>query len=209
MRDFRLHKEPPTKSPCLLTMPSELGFGKKKMNIRATILIGSLFVLSAMSMAAESAHLYIKTLGQGEIAGASTQKSKEKWIELQSWSMARESGSGLATGRERPQSIPGVQSSGQREVGTGMASGKRVHSDITISKYSDKASALLMKALYANDTVVECKIAITGADGKTRIGTMNGVWFDSMSVTRSLDGQPPIEELSFTYAKITWTYTEK
>ena len=193
-------------------MPSEMGFGKKKMNIRATVLIGSLLVLSAMSMAAETVHFYIKTLGQGPIAGTSTEKKHQDWIVVHSIVSPRDPQSGLPTGRRQGVSnidqTTGV-ASGQRDVSTGLSTGKRVHSDITISKYSDKASALLMLCVCRGDTVVECKIAITGADGKTRVGTMNGVMFDSMSVTRSLDGMPPIEELSFTFAKITWTYTEK
>ena len=173
------------------------------MNIRASVLVGTLFFCTAMSMAAETVEVFIKTTGQGQIMGSSLKRGREKWIEIQ----------GIA-GIVAPRDIQSGQSSGKREIQaprdaqSGLATGKRMHSDITISKYSDKASALLMRALCSNEVVTECMIAITGDDGKTRMATLSGVTMDEILVKHGMGGGPATEEVSFTYQKITWTYKE-
>ncbi len=173
------------------------------MNIRATLTVGTLLIMSAMSMAAESIQIYIRTASQGQIMGSSQLKGKEKWIEVISWSMGRKGGAILHTdyGVVHPQDSG--QSSGERNSG-GQASGERMHSDITISKYSDKASALLMRAFDTDDRIVEVKIAVTGADGKTKIGTLSGVAIDWILVKRAQPGLPKTEDISFAFQKITW-----
>ena len=185
-------------------MPSETGFGKKKMNIRATILVGSLFVLSAMSMAAESVHLYLKTSGQGHIAGASQLKSHGKWIEVVSWQCGRDAMSGMATGRTHPTwtEVPDVLS--PRDPASAQSTGKRMHKPFHFTIELDRAGMQIVQALAGGETIIECMVAITGDDGKTETATLSGATLGHILLQPSQNGSRPHETITFEYGEITW-----
>ena len=148
---------------------------------------------------AETVHLYLKANGT-DIQGESTQTSlgRENSIECvfykQSVITARESGSGMATGR-------------------------RQYEPLLIRKRIDKGSPLLMKAL-AENTVIEGVFKFfrpnpTG-DGTTeqfytvdikrgRIASIAQYVPDTMVPATSTE--PPMEEVTFVFHTISWTYT--
>ncbi len=175
------------------------------MNIRATVLVGSLMLLSALSMAAESVHLYLKTSGQGHIAGSSLQKGKEKWIEVMSWRSAREALSGLATGRRSALWTESVDIVSPRDHASGLPTGKRMHKPFLITIELDRAGLQIAQALAMGEVITECKMVITGDDGKMETATLTGAALDQVVLSRSETGGRPTEEISFTYQKIEWT----
>jgi type VI secretion system secreted protein Hcp len=148
---------------------------------------------------AETVHLYLKANG-ADIAGESTQMSlgRENSIECLSFESsvitARESGSGLATGR-------------------------RQYQPIVIRKRIDKSSPLVMKALCENQ-VIEAVFKFfrpnpTG-DGtteqfytvsikKARVNSIKLVSPDVFVPTST--AEPATEEITFVFHSIDWTIT--
>jgi len=148
---------------------------------------------------AETVHLYLKANGQ-DIKGESTQESlnRKDSIECvfynQSVKTARETGSGMATGR-------------------------RQYEPLMIRKRIDKASPLLYKALVEN-TVIDGTFKFfrpnpTG-DGTTeqfytvvikrgRISAISQTVPDTIHPASTSD--PPLEEVSMVFHTISWTYT--
>jgi type VI secretion system secreted protein Hcp len=148
---------------------------------------------------AETVHLYLKANGS-DIQGESTQTSlgRENSIEClyyeQEVMTAREAGSGMATGR-------------------------RTYKPLLIRKRIDKASPLIAKTLVQN-TVIEgvfkfFRPSPTG-DGTTeqfytvkikqgRIATQKQIVPDTFIPATSQE--PPMEEVSFVFHTIEWTYT--
>ena len=148
---------------------------------------------------AEPVHLYLKANGT-DIKGESTQTSlgRQDSIECvyykQSVITAREAGSAMATGR-------------------------RQYEPLLIRKRIDKSSPLLMKALCEN-TVIESTFKFfrpnpTG-DGTTeqfytvafkqgRIASINQ--YVSDVIVPATSTEPPLEEVSFVFHTISWTYT--
>ena len=179
------------------------------MVIRTTLVAAFAFVVAAASQAAESVHLYIKTSGQGHIQGSSTDGKHKGWIEVMSWSsgVARDSASGLATGRRSSSSSSSASSDVEtaREAGSGMATGRRLHKPLTLTMELGRYTQQFFQALCTNENVVECMISITDDAGVTKTGTLSKVSFCDFSVMRSVSPQaPPTCEVSFTYAKIEW-----
>jgi len=148
---------------------------------------------------AETVHLFLKANG-ADIQGESTQKSlgRENSIECiyyeQEVVTAREKGSGLATGR-------------------------RQYTPLFIRKRIDKSSPLLVKALVEN-AVVEGKLMFfrpnpTG-DGTTeqfytvqfKSGRINHIkQYVPSTIVPATAFEPPLEEISFVFHTINWTYT--
>jgi type VI secretion system secreted protein Hcp len=148
---------------------------------------------------AETVHLYLKANGT-DIKGDSTQVSlgREGSIECvyyeQSVITAREAGSSMATGR-------------------------RQYQPLVIRKRIDKASPLLMKALCENqavDGVFKFFRPNPTGDGTTeqfytvsikkgRIANIKQVVPDTIVPASSTE--PPLEEVSFVFHTIEWTYT--
>jgi type VI secretion system secreted protein Hcp len=148
---------------------------------------------------AETVHLYLKANG-AEIKGESTQVSlgREGSIECVYYEQ------GVVTARER---------------GSGLATGRRQYEPLLIRKRIDKASPLLAKALVENQ-VIEAKFKFfrpnpTG-DGTTaqfytveikqgRIASQKQIVPDTIVPATSTE--PPLEEVSFVFHTISWTYT--
>jgi type VI secretion system secreted protein Hcp len=148
---------------------------------------------------AETVHLYLKANGT-DIKGESTQHSlgREESIECvyydQSVTTAREAGSGMATGR-------------------------RQYNPLVIRKRIDKSSPLIAKALTNNEAIEGTfkffRPSPTG-DGTTeqfytvairqgRVATIKQIVPDTLVPATSTE--PPLEEVSFVFHTISWTYT--
>ena len=148
---------------------------------------------------AETVHLYLKANG-GDVTGDSTQTS---------------------LGRENSIECVYYQQSVRtaREAGSGMATGRRSYDPLVIRKRIDKSSPLIFKAL-ADNQVVEGIFKFfrpnpTG-DGTTEqfytVGFKNGRVASVKNVVPDcLDpvstNAPPLEEVSFVFHTINWTYT--
>jgi type VI secretion system secreted protein Hcp len=148
---------------------------------------------------AETVHLYLKANGT-DIAGESTQTSlgRENSIECVYYKQA------VITARE---------------AGSGMATGRRQYEPLMIRKRIDKSSPLLMKTL-AENTAIEGTFKFfrpnpTG-DGTTeqfytvqikqgRIASIAQFVQDVMVPATATD--PPMEEVTFVFHTINWTYT--
>lgn len=149
---------------------------------------------------AESVHLYLKANGK-DIQGESTQTSLGRENSIECLSLE----SRVLTARE---------------ASSGMATGRRQYQPLVIRKRIDKGSPLLMKALTENQ-VVEGKFKFfrpnpTG-DGTTeqfftleikqgRISDIRQYVPDVL--VPSAAAAPPMEEISFVFHSISWTYTK-
>lgn len=148
---------------------------------------------------AETVHLYLKANGS-DIQGESSQTS---------------------LGRENSIECVHFETSVKtaRETGSGMATGRRQHEPIHILKRIDKASPLIAKALCENQ-VVDAAFKFfrpnpTG-DGTTeqfytveikkgRIASQRQ-WVPD-TINPASTNMPPMEEVSFVFHTIMWTYT--
>jgi len=148
---------------------------------------------------AETVHLYLKS-NNADVQGESTQTSlnRANSIEclyyMQAVKTARETGSGLATGR-------------------------RQYDPLMIRKRIDKASPLLQKSLTTNAViggVFKFFRPNPVGDGTTeqfytveiklgRIASINQ-WVDD-TFDPALANRPPLEEVTFVFHTISWTYT--
>lgn len=148
---------------------------------------------------AETVHLYLKANGT-DIKGESTQVSL-----------------GRADSIECVQYTQSVITA--REAGSGLATGRRQYEPLTIVKRIDKASPLLMKALCENQAIEAVfkffRPNPTG-DGTTeqfytvgfKKGRINSI---KQRVPATMEPatstHPPMEEISFVFHTISWTYT--
>ena len=150
------------------------------MTIRSVLLVGSLLGLSAVSMAAETVHLFLKTSVQGTIRGS----KGEVAIETLGVNSPRDAASGLATGKSK---------------------GKRKQTNsITLQLPAGEAAQQIFKALCNNEVVTECKVEMKDPSGKMRMGTLVSPSLTYVSVTRKGPSSVTVPEVSFVYEKITW-----
>lgn len=148
---------------------------------------------------AETVHLALKAAG-ADVQGESTQTSlaRENTIECVFFQ------SGVTTARER---------------GTGQATGRRQYEPLMIRKRIDKATPLIAKALVRNEEI-EGKFLFfrpnPSGDGTTeqfytieikkgRVAAIKQFSPDAIEPGTSTD--PAMEEVSFVFHTITWTYT--
>lgn len=148
---------------------------------------------------AETVHLYLKANGT-DIAGESTQTSlgRENSIECVYYKF-------------------NVKTA--REAGSGMATGRRQYEPLLIRKRIDKATPLLMKALCENavvDGVFKFFRPNPTGDGTTeqfytvafkqgRVASVQHVNPDVFNPVTNTE--PPLEEITFVFHTISWTYT--
>ena len=149
---------------------------------------------------AETTHLYLKANGS-DIQGESTQHDlgRENSIECLYYEQS-------------------VQTA--REASSGMATGRRQYNPLIIRKRIDKSTPLISKALRTNQ-VIEATWKFfrpnpTG-DGTTeqyytvaikngRVASVKQYSPDAL-VTGAMSAAPDMEEVSFVFNTITWTYT--
>lgn len=99
-----------------------------------------------------------------------------------------------------------------REAGSGLATGRRQYQPLLIRKRIDKASPLLMKAL-TEGGVVDAQFGFVRPN-PTGDGTEERFYEIAIRNARVVDIQivqdgfgPPMEEVSFVFQRISWTYT--
>jgi len=148
---------------------------------------------------AETVHLYLKANGT-DIKGESTQTSL-----------------GRADSIECVYYQQAVKTA--REAGSGMATGRRQYEPLLVRKRIDKSSPLLAKSMVEN-TKIDATFKFfrpnpTG-DGTTeqfytvgikngRIASLNQYVPDTIVPASSTE--PPLEEITFVFHSISWTYT--
>lgn len=165
--------------------------------------VGTNAVLAAAplpALAAETVHLYLLANGQ-PIKGESTQTS-----------MGRQDSIECLYYDEKVAAA--------REAGSGMTTGRRQYEPILIRKRIDKSSPLLAKALTQNqnvDATFKFFRPSPRGDGTTqqfytvaikhgRVASIRQVVPDTLTPASST--QPPLEEVTFVFSTISWTYTE-
>ena len=153
-------------------------------------LAACMFLHTVASGQNNTMYLKIKGSKQGEIKGEVTEKGKEGSMRVNAYQH---------------------EISSPRDAASGQATGRRQHKPLVITKELDKASPLLYKALTTNEVLPEVTLlfyrnANTGKQDQyftiaLTDGTISGIksWTDDKGV--------PMEEVSFTYQKIVWTYT--
>jgi type VI secretion system secreted protein Hcp len=145
-----------------------------------------------------NAYLTLAGQKQGQINGSVTQKGRENSILVHSFNN---------------------QITSPRDPATGLPTGKKQHQPISILKEIDKSSPLLWNALVNNENLTTwiLRFWATAANGvEQQIYTITLTNASIASITESmLDNEIPAnatlplrEEVSFTYQKITWTWTE-
>ena len=137
----------------------------------------------------------IKAAKQGEINGDVFERGKEGMIKVVAYSHEIVS---------------------PRDVASGMATGKRQHKPFVITKELDKASPKLFTVLTTNENLPEVTLSFyrpslkgAGAGASAQYFTIKLTNANISGIRSWIDekGQP-LEEVSFTYQKITWTYTD-
>lgn len=94
-----------------------------------------------------------------------------------------------------------------RDAASGMATGKRMHKPITITKELDKSTPLLMQALVTNEVLKNVTLSVPVGVGSYTI-TLTNAGLAGIQQTSSENSPAPQEVVSFTYQKITWTYSD-
>jgi len=145
-----------------------------------------------------NAYLKLKGATQGEITGSVTQRGRENSIMVVAYSHD-------------------VMS--PRDAASGLPTGKRMHKPITITKEIDKASPLLYSAMVNNENIDEFTLdfwrpSAAGAEVQFYTVTLLNATISEMR-EYMLDNKvpenmkfPPMETVSFTYQKITWTWKD-
>lgn len=145
-----------------------------------------------------NAYLKMKGATQGDIKGSVTQKGREDAI--------------MVVAYKHEVMSP-------RDAASGLPTGKRMHKPITITKEIDKASPLLYSAMVNNETITDFTLDFwrPSAHGAEVLFYTVNLKNASISEMREymLDNKvpenmkfPPMETVSFTYQKITWTWKD-
>lgn len=158
------------------------------MNTKATAskLFLTVIAMGTLLSAASGAG-YLKL---GDIKGESNDNHHKDWIEIASFSQAM----------HRP------------DMGEGATRrrGAAVMEDLKCVKELDKSSPLLARALLTGEVIPEAELELTRGEEKAvylKIKLTN-VLVTSYSVNGSAAGnEVPMEEVSFNYEKVEWTYT--
>lgn len=128
------------------------------------------------------------------VPGESTDDKHSEWIECLSYSH-------------------GVSQPGTILSGGAQGAERSVHEDFTVVKSLDKASPKLNLACCNGEHISELKLELTSASGdkqKYMVYVMTDCIVSSVRPQGNTQGSEtvPLEEVSFNYGKIQWTYTE-
>ena len=127
------------------------------------------------------------------IPGESTDAEHDEWIDVLSFSH----------GVSQPSGTSSITRSAERSI----------HEDFIITKELDKSSPKLALACCKGEHITEVVIEVSRADttGKYMQYTLTDVIVTSISQNGASQGAgaKPIEEVSFCYGRIDWSYTEK
>ena len=145
-----------------------------------------------------NAFLTLKAQKQGDIHGSVTQKGRENSILVHSFNHAIVS---------------------PRDPASGLPTGKRQHQPLVILKEIDRSSPLLSKVLVTNENLVAWELQFwdlipSGTEKQTFTIRLTNTNIASIRASM-LDNEDPAgaklplrEEISFTYQKIEWIWTE-
>ncbi len=150
-----------------------------------------------------NAYLKLKGQKQGEIKGSVTQKGREGKIAV------------IAVSH---------QIASPRDAASGLPTGKRIHKPFVITKELDRSSPLLYTALCNNENISEFELQFWTAQTAGSVGTGTEKQHYTVKLTnaniadisfRMLNDKNPdlvkyaeYEEVSFTYQKIQWIWTD-
>lgn len=155
----------------------------KKVALRAVGLLATVALVVAMAFAAVD--YYLKIEG---IPGESTDAKHKDWIEVLSYNH----------GLSQPASALARDGS--------LVAARVNHQDFTITKRMDKASPLLAKALASGKHFPSITLSLRRAGGDPQ-PYMRYVLHDCIITSiKPVAGDVPMEQVSFNYAKIKWTY---
>jgi type VI secretion system secreted protein Hcp len=167
------------------------------------VCLGLALLTLAPARAALNAYLTLKVRTQGEIRGSSTQRGRENRI--------------VVIAFEHELKVP-------VDMPTGRPAGRRQHGHLTLTKEIDRATPLLYEALRTNEELTEFELPCW----KPGVSAASGTPAEKQHFTIRLTGarvvgikqQMPnnrdselrryesIEEVSFSYETITWTWTD-
>ena len=137
------------------------------------------------------------------IDGESTEDNHEDWIEVLGfeWGVSQPSGSNYSSG--------------------GRTSGRADFQDFTVVKYLDKASPKLALHVANGQIIPKVELELIRAEGNgvymkyelqdvlvTSVRNMGGTEKETGGEMPIPTGERPIEEVTFAYGRIKWTYTE-
>ena len=145
---------------------------------------------------AMTSYLELEGKNQGKIEGDCTQKGHEKWI--------------LVYGIEWNMEIP-------RDTHTGLPTGQRIHHPITITKAIDQASPLLAQACATGEQMKKWQMDFIHISDKGQEELYYTIQLENAIIVSIhqykpltfIEGNKPyhdMEEISFTYEKITWSH---
>ena len=163
-------------------------------------LLVALMVLVSTSSANAALVAYLKIKGQksGDVKGSVTQKGREGSIGV------------IAVDH---------QVISPRDAASGLPTGKRMHKPFRITKEIDSSSPVLYRMMVTNENIVDVELRFwrPGATGVEQqyytVKLTNASISEVHSVMPNvrvpeLARLEPYEEVSFTYQKIEWTWTE-
>lgn len=151
-----------------------------------------------------NSYLYLKGQKQGQIKGSVVQKGREGSIEVNAYTHEIVS---------------------PRDAASGLPTGKRMHKPFVLTKELDKSSPLLYNALVNNETLTQfelkCfapsmagRVSATGVETNhftIRLTNANIASIKSVMHNNNfaeLATLPVMEEISFSYQKIEWTWVD-
>lgn len=133
-----------------------------------------------------SIHLELSTLQSGDIHGSCQVRNKEETI--------------VSVGLGHQINIP-------YDVPTGQITGQRQHSPMIITKYVDRSSPLLYKAMCSNETAeAYLKYYRTNTSGQEE--HYYTIHLQNCHIISIKTAFPNIEQISILYQTITWTWEE-
>lgn len=119
-------------------------------------------------------------------------------------------GSCTAKGRLGTSVVVGVSHEivSPRDAASGLPTGKRQHKPLTVTKYIDKATPLLYKALVMNENLTRVLLTFYRPDRDGLPQLYYTVELRNANVVTVSDRLLNTEQVSFTYQKIIWTWTD-
>ena len=149
-----------------------------------SILLSGLMILFCISFSfAQSGYLKI-----GDIDGESTERAHKDWIIIEGFSQGIAAAEQAATGAARQRTTV-------------------VFEELMITKKIDKATPKLMELCAKGQVVPELEMDMVTANGRLYYKiTLSNVRIKSIRTTTGEPDRNPIDEVAFSFTKITWEY---
>jgi type VI secretion system secreted protein Hcp len=110
-----------------------------------------------------------------------------------------------------------TSTSDRTDASTGQITGKRQHEPVTITRVVDASSALLLQYLNANEVIKTVTIQLNKAGSKNGYLTIQltnavvskiNIFEGTATSNPRVPDSEPVEEISFTYQKIQYSYSD-